>query len=125
MPLAVESRGGARGVQQHQCQQSVRPGLVACGVLGQQFSETNRFRHQLFAHQVLAGRGFVSFVEQKIDRLEDSIQPLPKFRASRDLKRNPPLSDFLFGARQALGDRRLGGEKCATDFREPKAAQGL
>ena len=75
--------------------------------------------------QAVAAGGLVAFVEQQVKRVQHAVEPPCQLLALGDLKRNLLIANLLLRACQPLGDRRLGGEEGAADFRHAEAAQGL
>src|SRR6266550_45089 len=98
----------ARGVEQHQRDQGVSARLISSRMLRQQRPQTNRFVAELFSDQMIAARCLVTFVEKKVERLQDTIQTPRQFFARRYLKWNVLLADLLFGPRQSLGNSCFG-----------------
>src|SRR5207245_2795070 len=76
-----------------------------------------------FAHEVFAGGGFVTFVEEQVERLQNAIEPPRQLVADRNLEWNLRFLDFLFRARQSLGNRHFGRQECMTDFRHAEAEE--
>src|ERR1700730_7389710 len=66
---------------------------------------------KLFPDQAKSARSFVSFVEEQVERLQDSVQPLGQFFSEWNRERNSRLADFLLCAGEFLGYGRLTGQK--------------
>jgi len=103
----------------------MRPRHIARGMLDQDRHQPHRFRAQVFAQQLVAGRSLVAFVEQKVDRSEHAIEAFVKLRPARDLERDSRLANPLLRPRQLLLDRRLAAEKGPRDLARAESAQHL
>src|SRR5207249_9271940 len=102
------SRRQARSVEQHQRHQGVSAGLISGRMFRQQRPQTNRFLAKFFSDQMIAAGRLVTFVEKKVERLQDTIQTPRQFFASWYLKWNVLIADLLFGPRQSLGNSYFG-----------------
>ena len=69
----VGAGGEAGGVEQHEGEKGVRLWLVARGMLDEELEKTDGFLAKLGPHEHFALRGFVAFVEEEVERLQDGI----------------------------------------------------
>src|SRR5437868_226111 len=99
VPLSIGSRRQARGVEQHQRDQGVSARLISGRMFRQQRPQTNRFLAKFLSDQMIAARRLVTFIEKKIERLQDRIQTPRQFFAGRYLKWDALIADLLFGPR--------------------------
>ena len=63
---------------------------------------------KFFSDQMIAAGRLVTFVEKKVERLQDGIQAPRQLFANRYLKWDVLVADLLFGPRQSLGDSCFG-----------------
>src|SRR5215470_10227681 len=98
-------------------------GMIPGGMLRQQFSETDRLVAKFFTHEVFAAGGFVTFVEQQVERLQNAIEASHQLIPCWNLKWNLRLLDPLFCARQSLGYRRFSRQESAADFGDAETGQ--
>src|SRR5262249_24793121 len=97
--------------------------LVPGAMLREQLRETNRFVAEFSANQFLAAGRLVTLVEKQIERLQDAIEAPRQLVTRWNLKWHVCFLDFLFGTRQALGNRRFARQECAADFRHAETAE--
>src|SRR5881275_3550909 len=93
VPVSICSSRQARGVEQHQRDQGVSARLISGRMFRQQSSQTNRFMTKFFSDQMIAAGRLVTFVEKKVERLQDGIQPPRQFFAGRYLKWDALVAD--------------------------------
>ena len=103
-------------VEQHQCQQPGRLGLV-----GEQRDhdpcQPDRLGAQLPADQRVARRRRVSLVEHQVEDAQDPVEPFGQELGRRDAIGDPGVADLALGPDQALGKGRLGDEERPGDLR--------
>src|ERR1043166_8862533 len=98
---------------------------VARRMLGQQTRQSYRLLAQILANQILADRCLVTFVEEQIERLQDSLQPARQFRSGWDFVRDICIPNPLLRSRQSLCDCGFARQKCMRNFRDAKTAKRL
>src|SRR6185436_16626528 len=80
---------------------------------------------KVFANEAVASGRFVPFVEEQVERLQDSIQARREFFAGRNFKRDAEFADFLLGASEAFGDSGFGREECLGNFERTETAKSF
>src|ERR1700736_2912497 len=80
---------------------------------------------KLFPDQAKSARSFVSFVEEQVERLQDSIQSLGQFFSEWNCERDSRLSDFLLCAGEFLGYCRFTGQKSLAYLRCAEPAENF
>src|ERR1043165_5997698 len=85
--------------------------------------EADCFFANVFTHELIAARCFVTFVEEQIQRLQDAVESPSQLRTGGNLKRNFRVANLLFGARQTFGNGSFSREKGAADFRHAETAK--
>src|SRR6476469_1897156 len=91
----------------------------------QQETQANGFAAKILLDQAIAARGFVTFVEKQVERLQHVAEPDRQLVANRNFKWNVRLADSLVRARQSFRDRRFAGEESARNFSDAEAAEHL
>ena len=99
--------------------------LVGGGMLCEKFAETNGFVANIFADKVVAGRGFIAFVEKQVERLQDTVESRWQLRCDRNFERDFGLADFLLRASETLCGRGVRCKKRASDFTDAESAQSF
>jgi hypothetical protein len=75
----VGARTQTAGIEQHEREERVGLGQARGGMLEEQQGEADGFVAKIRAHQVLAARGFVAFIEKQVDRSEHAAQTRGEF----------------------------------------------
>src|SRR5690349_18206383 len=100
--MLVYAGGKTRRAKEHQRQQSVAARTASRGMGDEQRGETNRLAAQVFPQQSDAGRGFVAFIEEEVERREDAIQPRREIFALGDFETDIRILNALLGPRELL-----------------------
>ena len=90
---------------------------------GEQRDEADGLVAKIFAYQVFAGAGFVSFVEEQIERAENCIEPRRQFVRLGNGEGQAEVADDLTRAHEPLRDGGFTRQKCRRDFRGAQSAQ--
>ena len=69
--------------------------------------------------------GRISLVKDEVDHIQNGVEARLEFGAERHFERQAAVADLAFGAHQPLRDCGLISEKCARDFADAEAADGL
>ena len=113
-------RGVTRLVQQHQREQ---PDCFGLGQqLHQQSTQAYRLGSQAPAHERLARRSEIAFVEHEIDHAQHAVEAFGQFGSAWHFIGNARVADLGLGAHDALRDRRGRRQVSARDLLGRQAA---
>ena len=122
VPVGVGPRCATGFVQQHQRRQSA--GLV---IIGQKFAhharEPDRFAAEFAAHQRVACRRRVTFVEDQVDNSVNRVDPLGQQLIWRHRVGDTRRANLALGPNQPLRHRGSRHQEGARDFLGRKPAQ--
>ena len=121
-PAGSDPRIAPCVVEQHECQQPGRLGLI-----GEQRDhgpcQPDRLGAQLPADQGIAGRRRVALVVDEVQDLEDAVEALRQQVERRHAVGDAGVADLALGPDEPLGERRLRDQEGPRDLRCREAAE--
>src|ERR1051325_375678 len=94
-------------------------------MLNQKRGEADRFVTKLLAHEFLAARRLVAFIEKQVERLQHCVQAPRQLLPGGNLERDARIADLLLGPGQSLGDGRIRREERLRNFPDAESAKRL